>query len=234
MKYLAYVLIGIFLFWSKILLANLTPEFVGGIQIPSFQNCSQLLANTCNSSRDKVAYQQCFNRINFPPYCNSFVAFAKKIEYSYRDQIDNIRAYGETSASGQTGTIYLIHVLRWGSYFPGDFFIIDQTGALIYVMEVQNIDIRNSPQYLQFAAQYPKVDIWPIVLRMPTWELRPDGGQRMTFRFELLNGCYNCAQVGYANVAFDFSKEGVFEGMTLLSLMKHFAGIPELSDPSQK
>jgi predicted secreted protein len=52
----------------------------------------------------------------------------------------------------------------------------------------------------------------------PAMMLRADGGQRFPITYTLRNGCQSCEEVGNAEIAFDFSADGKFQGATLLGL----------------
>ena len=52
----------------------------------------------------------------------------------------------------------------------------------------------------------------------PAMMVRSDGGQRFPITYSLRNGCRSCEEVGNAEVAFDFSADGKFQGATLLGM----------------
>jgi predicted secreted protein len=67
---------------------------------------------------------------------------------------------------------------------------------------------------------YPKAGIYgdERTAASPALMSRPDGGERFPVTYALRNGCQSCEEVGNAEVAFDFSADGKFQGATLLGM----------------
>ncbi|MBA4396564.1 MAG: hypothetical protein C0394_04165 [Syntrophus sp. (in: bacteria)] len=75
--------------------------------------------------------------------------------------------------------------------------------------------LKKDPRYNRLKRKYPALMLWPgdrSDRDYPLPETRPDGGQRFTVRYRLLNGCHACELAGYAGYAFEFDKTGQFLG----------------------
>jgi len=77
------------------------------------------------------------------------------------------------------------------------------------------VDLKKDPRFNRLKRKYPAIMLWPgdrSDSDYPLPETRPDGGQRFTVRYRLLNGCHACELAGYARYAFEFDKTGQFIG----------------------
>jgi predicted secreted protein len=84
-------------------------------------------------------------------------------------------------------------------------------------------NFKKDPRYARLKQEYPAVELWPgdrSDSDYPLPETRPDGGQRFTVRYRLLNGCHACELIGYAGYAFEFDKTGRFSGTKYLGIEK--------------
>lgn len=75
--------------------------------------------------------------------------------------------------------------------------------------------LKKDPWYHRLKQKYPAVTLWPgdrSDREYPLPERTPDGRQRFTVRYRLLNGCHVCELVGYVKYAFEFDKTGQFLG----------------------
>jgi predicted secreted protein len=100
-------------------------------------------------------------------------------------------------------------------------------------------DLRKDPRYPRLKKQYPAVALWQgdrSGREYPMLERKPDGAQRFTVRYRLLNGCHACELAGHVRYAFDFNRTGQFSGTTYLGIEKPPANIGKseeaFSDPA--
>lgn len=75
--------------------------------------------------------------------------------------------------------------------------------------------LQGNSAYSQLAGQYPNVSIWPgdrFDTKLPALVDTGWGTQTFAVDYILRDGCHACAQIGTANVAFQFDADGKFQG----------------------
>lgn len=75
--------------------------------------------------------------------------------------------------------------------------------------------LQGNSAYSQLAAQYPNISIWPgdrFDTKLPALVDTGWGTQTFAVDYILRDGCHACAQIGTANVAFQFDTDGKFQG----------------------
>lgn len=87
--------------------------------------------------------------------------------------------------------------------------------------------LQKDPLYIQLAKEFPAISLWPAdrsgenAVVMGT---SPRGGLGFIVTYRLLNGCHDCALVGYARFAFEFDSLGNFIGVRLKGVEAKVAG----------
>lgn len=81
------------------------------------------------------------------------------------------------------------------------------------------LDISKKPNYAKIKRDFPNVTLWGSSASLQSSKVRPNGGQRFVFSYNLLNGCHACEIAGSADIAFDFDAQGKFKGVSLLKLI---------------
>ncbi len=101
-----------------------------------------------------------------------------------------------------------------------DHYLVNGTPRLIDVARyIWDIDLRAQPfyHYLELRFIERPAILWPVLFK--TMEQLPQGGQRFIFQARLARGFYNASgAIGFADVAFDFDKNGQFLGTGILSI----------------
>jgi predicted secreted protein len=75
--------------------------------------------------------------------------------------------------------------------------------------------LQSNSAYSQLASRYPNVSIWPgdrFDTELPALVDSGWGTQTFAVDYILRDGCHACAQIGTANVAFQFDADGKFQG----------------------
>ena len=100
-------------------------------------------------------------------------------------------------------------------------------------------DLKKDPLYPRLKKQYPALALWQgdrSGREYPASDRTPDGAQRFTVRYRLLNGCHACELAGQVKYAFDFDRNGRFSGTTYLGIEKPSADLGKseeaFSDPA--
>jgi len=186
--------------------------FADGLDITHFMECKQTSQNLCGNAKDPSEFATCLKR-NQTPICNQFVAFATRVGMSSKDDVDLIKHYQPLD---------LLHLVRFGANYPGVYYTIGMNGDivdLIFGPQMAGLDIRKDPHYAEIATRYPRVALFSIVDKLPkVFTLPEHPGIEVILRFQLLNGCHTCEQAGYAYVAYDFSKVGALQSVTIQSM----------------
>ena len=84
-------------------------------------------------------------------------------------------------------------------------------------------DLKKDPLYPRLKNQYTALALWQgdrSGREYPASDRTPDGAQRFTVRYRLLNGCHACELAGHVRYAFDFDRNGQFIGTTYLGIEK--------------
>jgi hypothetical protein len=189
-------------------------DFAGGLDEQAFIVCARMATGVCIRAKSDQEFKVCLARLKQQPACEQFVDFANSISYGLRDEVDLVQYYKE-------GQLTLVHVVRMGQSYPGDYYAVSGNGGLLNITsgpEVKGININKDLRYPEIISRFPKVQLWSVVNQLPLAAISPNGGLRLIFRFSLLNGCATCDLAGYANVAFDFSDTGMLQGVSLQSL----------------
>ncbi|HVV69495.1 MAG TPA: hypothetical protein VHE99_10790 [Gammaproteobacteria bacterium] len=189
------------------------PEFVGGIDRQPFIYCSRLSTVVCNQATNDTTFRSCLSTIT-QPGCKQYMSFAARAGFNRGDVVDSTQHI-------QQGQLDLVHVKRFGVNFPGDYYVIGAKGNFYNMTsgpEAQAINIKASPNFPMMQQRFAQPQLWSIIDNPPRVEALSTGGVRLVFRFKILNGCATCETAGYANVAYDFSADGVLTQVQLLSL----------------
>lgn len=217
--FLFSVCIFLILVTQKILAASafsspvVVPDFVHA-NIGDFFACKKQIVKSCGASAESYKqYQLCLKNLQVGDQCKPFLTFSKLSGMLVKDSI-------EITRSSNNPNIALIHLYRYGANYSGDYYIISKTGDFVNITgTVNTIDATSDKNYTQIKQQFPKAEIWSLVEPNPEWNASPTG-DRLGFRFPLLNGCHACARAGYAYVDYNFDQTGKFLGTKLIQLTK--------------
>ncbi|MDD2770408.1 MAG: lysozyme inhibitor LprI family protein [Methylococcus sp.] len=80
------------------------------------------------------------------------------------------------------------------------------------------LDLSKNPNYSKIKRDFPNVTLWGASASLQSSKVRPNGGQRFIFSYNLLNGCHACEIAGSADIGFDFDAQGRFKGVSLLKI----------------
>lgn len=124
-----------------------------------------------------------------------------------RDGWSYLRRFAELGAVdlGETASPFAANNLA-------DYEMLNGQPSAISAQSVGFAELSPHPVYAALAAQYTNLEIWPGNPELAGIENRPDGGQRFTFFYRLVDGCNACNTDWYALVAFDFDAQGTFLG----------------------
>lgn len=86
-------------------------------------------------------------------------------------------------------------------------------------LKYNELDISRDPNYSRLKKEYTELELWPAGADFISVHTRSSGGQRFIFSYYLVNGCHACAVPWNARVAFDFGKNGKFQGTKVLKLI---------------
>jgi hypothetical protein len=96
---------------------------------------------------------------------------------------------------------------------------------IVNVEDLKLLDLKTmkqSSQYRDLKAQFPKVDVWPGDRDGKTWpnsQAGPDGGTQFTVAYPLINGCHACARAGAAIFNWNFDAKGKFLGTSFQGMI---------------
>lgn len=85
---------------------------------------------------------------------------------------------------------------------------------------VDQLDISGDPNYPMLKKQYPQLRIWGGGAGFVSEHANTDSGQRFILDYDIVNFCHACGVGWKAHVAFDFGKDGTFEGKKFLKLVQ--------------
>jgi inhibitor of cysteine peptidase len=105
------------------------------------------------------------------------------------------------------------------------------------MIDVDNYDyiskavIKKNKIYKQVAKVYPKVSIWPGDRNGTDFSAVREqlgGGQQFIFDYRLQDGCHACKLIGFANLGFNFDKDGKFSAIKVINILMLNDSIKEL------
>lgn len=103
--------------------------------------------------------------------------------------------------------------------------LVNGRPQIVNVEDLKLLDtktMKQSSQFQDLKAQFPKVDVWPGDRDGKVWpnsQTGPNGGIQFTVGYPLINGCHACAHAGSAIFNWNFDAQGkflgtAFQGMT--------------------
>ncbi len=103
-----------------------------------------------------------------------------------------------------------------------DMVLLNGQPAIVWINDLNNlnkIDLFSEPEYGKMLRRHNEALLWPFTSGLTGVKKLPGGGERYMFNFRLLNGCEGCPLSGTMTVAYDFSADGHFMGVTLIELV---------------
>jgi hypothetical protein len=98
------------------------------------------------------------------------------------------------------------------------YILINGNPQIVYVEDVNKVDITHDPNYPTLKQKYPNLQIEGGENKFVSMKPLSQSGQRFIFSCALVDGCHACQIDNYANIAFDFDDTGQFEGMKLVNI----------------
>ncbi len=83
-------------------------------------------------------------------------------------------------------------------------------------------ELKKDSTYIGIVDSFPDAAVWPgdrYHLSEPRYESLPGGGERFIVQYILKNACHACRDIGVVDFAFDFNRDGTFEGTRLLRVV---------------
>lgn len=203
--------LGLVIFVSSTAIAapenvQIIDSFKGGLNIDLINQCNEKVESLCNQDDQSIMqYMQCTKKtMQDLDYCQQNLAFLNATSGYF----ENIKQYDN---------IAVINAMVIAADHSEAYFIVDSQGELVSPTDA--LDLKQADNYAQIAAKFNRVMLWPIPYTFPSVKKLDDGGQRVVFQQLLLNGCHACEQAGIAKVAYDFSPDGHYTGISLLELI---------------
>jgi hypothetical protein len=135
---------------------------------------------------------------------------------------DAITFVGDYSEDGflimfkETGTVDLGTIIYYGRANDNvQAVMLNGDPCLVFAEDVRNLNLNTSAKYASLIRKYPNLILWGGDSSLGSMIALPNGGQRFIFSYPLVDGCHACANVGEAQVAFDFDSQGKFLGKLL-------------------
>jgi hypothetical protein len=124
---------------------------------------------------------------------------------------------------GPVAFAWITYPLRANTNFG--LLLVNGQPRIVNVEELKLLDVKamkQSPQFRDLKAQFPKVDVWPGDRAGKIWpdsQVGPDGGTQFTVAYPLINGCHACARAGAAIFNWNFDARGKFLGTSFQGLI---------------
>jgi hypothetical protein len=186
------------------------PAFVGGLNSKNIHTCAKRIKNQCHEAESPMdsRFTDC---IETQMVQESSCSQNLSLFILERGFFEKIRHYNKVDVA---------RVSVIAANEPVRYFMISYQGELIDPLRLVNrIDITRNRHYDSMAKDFPRIELWGIVLGFPKSQQLSDHRTRLIFQQKLLNGCHACEQAGIAEIAYDFDKEGRFLNTTLLKLI---------------
>jgi predicted secreted protein len=87
---------------------------------------------------------------------------------------------------------------------------------------ISKVILKKNKIYKQIANKYPHVSIFPGDRNgtdYPVVREQPGGGQQFIFNYRLQDGCHACKLIGFANLGFNFDKDGKFSALNVINIL---------------
>lgn len=86
-------------------------------------------------------------------------------------------------------------------------------------LKADALDLSRDPNYPKLKEKYQELQAWPASASLVSMSAGPDGSQRFTFVYYLVDGCHACGIPWGVEVAFEFNKDGKFKGTKVLRIV---------------
>lgn len=171
---------------------NYYPFLAQGFNITNYQKCMRLT-------------WQCPLQGNFPDEsCIMQIMHANKV-CEQLEKLSQMLPFTPTAKQVKGFTVLDLFYIGDGQHA---YYIISK-GSLINT----TIDPRTLNKVL--AKKYKKVSFFIVNWAEPKYHVNPDGSQRFTVILRINKDCLACSVIGWATLAFNFTKEGHFLGAKL-------------------
>lgn len=186
-------------------------EFIGGLNDNDINTCYKTVADACADEKAKgdwMAYKNCIVPImQQETTCvqpGALINAADAI-YTAVDKINHYPhvdiVYATTIMADKASSIFAIGK-------NGDFINIDRFP----------INLKKANGYGALAKKYPHMEAFDIVQDSAAHEHLPNGGDRLSFKREIHDGCRACPTIAFTKEAYDFDATGKFVGAKVLRL----------------
>lgn len=200
------------------------PEFAGGVkdnavwQDTNFFNTAnqcnmQYQCGTLSNQPGKMKLCQAEVKTCMANYMTKQGASQQAVAFarynSIPSTIDQIKRYNNLDV------VYA--KMQWADA-SGGFFIITKKGFIVPTFNP--ININKEAGFIDLQKQYPQAMLWngPDNVGWPTVQKAANGTEQVVFKYPVKNGCHACANVAYADVAYNFDNSGKYLGTQFLKL----------------
>jgi len=201
--------------------ASANSDLSGDLNENALLTCQLSVAKACPPAQDDTqfqTFQTCLIKAKpkLGPVCKQFIALAKGVNLGPGDTVDLIKTYPQAKLT-------LIHVTYFGANYSGVYYTLNTQGQLLNLVSgplMNTVHITQAVGYDAIVKRFPQVELFSDVVeeQLPQAQQTENGQFRLLLRYKLYNGCHACAFAGYANVAYDFSSDGVLQQAKAISL----------------
>jgi len=148
------------------------------------------------------------------------VSFTREL---YRESRGEFGIMTDFQNEGPVAFAWITYPLRANTNYG--FLLVNGQPSIVNVEDLKLLDTNNMRQSFQFQdvkAQFPKVDIWPGDRSGKIWpnsQSGPNGGIQFSVDYPLLNGCHACAHAGSVIFNWNFDAYGKFLGTTFQGMI---------------
>lgn len=174
----------------------------------------------CDAAKQPPSYGECFiaqmSKAGAPA---GGVAFSQML---YKGSNGDVGILTGLHPVGPVDVAWITYPLRANT--NTGLLLVNGSPEIVNAEDLQQLDqndMKQSPQFQDLLNQFPKVGIWPGDRDGKTWpstQQGPDGGTQFVLGYPLINGCHACARAGFALFTWNFTPQGKFTGTSFLGM----------------
>jgi hypothetical protein len=174
----------------------------------------------CDNAPQPPSFAECFigqmATAGAPP---AAVAFTRRLFEQNGGDVGIMSGFNKV---GPVDVAFIVYPLRANT--NNGILFVNGMPRIINAEDLKQLDqaaMRQSPQFQNTKAQFPKVTLFPGDRDGTTWpnsSKNPDGNLSFTLGYPLLNGCHACERAGSAEFNWNFSRGGKFLGTTFMGM----------------
>ncbi len=211
-----YITLSAYIFFIIIILFAVPRSYTEPLDARAVWNppyqAIQELNQDCSSKVGNILYVSCVTSV-----MEKFGSSQEAINFTR-----SVDGRGFLVALEEFGRVAVAQVMLLGSEYSETFYLVNSQGNRINIDDTSTLDtlpLEKNKTFQELKKTQNKATLYPGTHQFPQVDDLAGGkGQRFIFYYPIKDGCKACKTLGVAQVGFDFSNTGRFNGVKLLNI----------------